>query len=136
MKFKMVKFLRRDARRFVKFSKGRGRKAKYRKPTGRDNKMREKKAGYPPIVSIGYRKEKDKRGQIHDKAPVLVYNESELGGLEKNQIAILGRVGRKKRVEILRKALELGVTFANANPKSYLKKIEKNTKKNVEENKK
>ena len=41
-------------------------KQKWKKPTGRDNKMREKKKGHPATVDVGYMKEKDKKGKINN----------------------------------------------------------------------
>ena len=67
----MVKFLRRQAARYAKFGNGRGKKAKWRKPTGRDNKMREKIKGHPVVVSIGY-------GTPKSVEPKIIFNVVEL----------------------------------------------------------
>ena len=67
----MVKFLRRQAARYAKFGNGKGKKAKWRKPTGRDNKMREKRKGYPAVVSIGY-------GTPESKAKITIFNVADL----------------------------------------------------------
>jgi len=53
-----IKFLRRVWKRHSKLGRGRKKKQVWRKPTGRDNKMRERKKGHPSVVSIGYRSEK------------------------------------------------------------------------------
>ena len=55
-----MKFLRRNYNRHSKIGKRRNKKLKWRKPTGRDNKMRDKRRGYPAVVSIGY-KQKEKK---------------------------------------------------------------------------
>ena len=60
----MKKFLRRTWNRYSKLGKRRKKKQVWRRPTGRDNKMREKRRGYPAVVSLGYRKEKNTRGKI------------------------------------------------------------------------
>jgi len=115
----MVTFLRRDAKRFLKFGKGRGKKAKYRKPTGRDNKMREKKRGYAPVVSIGYRSKKEARGLLEGMTPVAIMNENDLLKIKSKEIGFIGKVGQKKRIEIVKKAKELKLKLK----KSFLKKI-------------
>ena len=123
---KKIKFLRRDVRRFFKFGKGRGKKAKWRKPTGRDNKMREKRKGYPVVVSIGYGTDKNKKGKIKERIPVKINNIQELENLNKNQIGIVGKIGKKKKIELVRKAKELKIELQNINIDSFLKKLEKN----------
>ena len=54
MASKKPKFLRRTSSRYSKLGKGRKKKQIWRRPTGRHNKMRNKRNGYPVIVSIGY----------------------------------------------------------------------------------
>ena len=56
----MRKFLRRTSNRYSKLGRKRKKKQVWRKPKGRDNKMREKRRGYPAVVSIGYKKGKHK----------------------------------------------------------------------------
>ena len=50
------KFLRRTSNRYGKLGKNRRKKQVWKKPRGRDNKMREKRRGYPQVVSIGHKK--------------------------------------------------------------------------------
>jgi len=122
----MVKFLRRDSKRFSKFGKGRGKKAIWRKPTGRDNKMREKRKGYAAVVSIGY-------GSKDRKEATIINNVKELLELKRKDLVIVGNVGQKKKIEIAKKAQEMKIELTNLNSKSFLKKLE--TKKSVEEKK-
>jgi large subunit ribosomal protein L32e len=125
----MVKFLRRDVKRFAKFSKGRGKKATWRKPKGRDNKMREKRKGYPAVVSIGYRKNKKIRGTIQTKKPTKITNINDLKKIGKNQIGIVGNVGKKKKIEIVKKAKEMKIELKNINIETFLKKLNKEKEK-------
>lgn len=118
-----MKFLRRDAARYSKFGNGRGKKAKWRKPTGRDNKMREKRKGYQAVVSIGY-------GTPESASPIIVVNVNELSKLTKENTIIVGKVGERKRLEIVKKAKELGLSLKNVNVESFLKKINKKEKEN------
>lgn len=117
-----MKFLRRDCSRYSKFGKGRGKKAKWRAPKGRDNKMREKKKGYQAVVSIGY----GKKDRI---TPVVINNIRELENAQKDEFLVIGNIGKKKQIEIVKKAKELGLELKNINIESYLKK-------NLKENKK
>lgn len=132
------KFLRRDAKRFGKFGKGRGKKAKWRNPTGRDNKLREKRKGYQAVPSIGYRGEKKSRGKANGKNLVPVMNIKDLKKVGKDSLGVVGNVGKKKKQEIVEKANELKVELKNINVKAFLKKMKKqedHKKKKVEEKK-
>ncbi len=117
------KFLRRDAKRFSKFGKGKGKKSSWRKPKGRDNKMREKKKGYPSIVSIGYKSPKKIRKE--KSIEMKINNMNDLIKIGDNKIGILGKVGKKKKIEIMKKAKELKIELKNFNVNSFLKKNEK-----------
>ncbi|MBT4376346.1 50S ribosomal protein L32e [archaeon] len=119
-----MKFLRRDAKRFFKFGKGKGKKASWRKPTGRDNKMREKRRGYAPSVSIGYRSDKEERGKIVEQKPILIMNLKDLEKLNKESIGIVGNVGKKKKIEIAKKAQTMKIRLKNLNVEKFLKGID------------
>ena len=116
----MKKFLRRTWSRYSKLGRKRKKIQKWRKPTGRDNKMRERKKGHPKVVSIGYKKSKkmDKKNQI------LVRNIEELKKVKENQIAIIGHIGKKKKIEIARKAKEMKIPLQNLNIEKFLKELE------------
>lgn len=107
-------FKRRLYDRFIKFQK----QDSWRKPKGRDNKMRLQKKGYPPIVKAGYRNAKVIRG-LHPSGytPVVVSNEKDLEKLNPSRhlVYIAGTVGLRKRLRLERAALERG--FRIANPK-------------------
>ncbi|MEN7982006.1 MAG: eL32 family ribosomal protein [Nanoarchaeota archaeon] len=119
------KFLRRTWNRYSKLGKGRKKKQKWRNPTGRDNKMREMRRGYPSVISVGYKKDKKLRGTLDEKKPVIVLNISDLEKLGKNEIAIIGRVGKKKKIEILKIAKEKKIEIYNFNIKKFLKENKK-----------
>ena len=90
--------------------------------------MREKRKGYPAVVSTGYKTDKKDKGKLEGMIPVLVKNISDLEKIKANQIAIIGSVGQKKKVEIVKKAKEKKIKIHNINPKTFLKKIEKSEK--------
>lgn len=120
------KFLRRTWSRYAKLGKGRKKKQVWRRPTGRDNKMRERRKGYPAVVSIGYKKpEKDR------KEMVIINNIEELKKVDKDSLLVLGNLGKKKKIEILEEAQKMKIEFQNVNTKKFLKKnkIKKKEKK-------
>ncbi len=116
------KFLRRIWNRYSKLGKRRKKKQGWKKPTGRDNKMREKRKGYPVVVSVGYKKGKQIRGIIKGKKPILVKNIQDLEKIGKTQIALLGKIGKKKKIEVVKKAKEMKIKFHNINIKTFLDK--------------
>jgi len=118
MKAKKPKFLRRSVDRYSKLGKGRKKKQRWKNPTGRDNKMREKRRGYPVVVSIGYKSSKKEQEFIK------VNNLKDLSKAEGKQI-LVGKIGKKKKIEILEKAKEMKIKVINVNEKKYLKKNKK-----------
>src|SRR4030042_3484364 len=114
------KFLRRGWFRYSKLGKRRKSKQKWRNPTGRHNKIRDKRRGYPAGVSIGYRTEKKERGLVSGKEPAKIMKISDLERLKKNEAAILGKVGKKKKLEIAKIAEEKHIKILNLNTKKFL----------------
>ncbi|MFB6246745.1 MAG: eL32 family ribosomal protein [Candidatus Pacearchaeota archaeon] len=128
-------FKRRDSDKLSKLGKGRKKKQKWKRPTGRDNKMREKKKGKPQVVSIGFRRSDESRSLIKEKNPVLVNNVSDLLKIKEEDIGVVAGVGKKKKLEIARKANEKEIELYNMNPQKYLKLNEKPQKKANQSNK-
>ena len=127
----MVKFLRRDWKRYSKLGRRRKKKQVWRRPTGRDNKMRERRKGYPVRVSIGYKQQIDNKNKI-----IKVNNLNELMDVQKGETVILGKMGKKKKIEIAKQAKEKGIKISNLNVKELLGEIEKKkVKKKAEEDK-
>ncbi|MEX0919983.1 MAG: eL32 family ribosomal protein [Candidatus Pacearchaeota archaeon] len=124
----MIKqFLRRTTNRYAKLGKGRKKKQVWRSPKGRDNKMREKRRGYPAVVSVGYRK-----GDKERKKVAIIKNLNDLKNAGKDNLLVLGKVGRKKKAEIMSKAKESKITFQNINPEKFLEKFEAEIKRKEE----
>ena len=114
------KFLRRTGNRYSKLGKGRKKKQVWRKPKGRDNKMREKRKGKPVVVSIGYKKPETKKTQV-----LVINNINDLKKVNENQSLVIGSIGKKKKIEIAKKAKEMKIQIHNLNIKNFLKKTEK-----------
>ncbi len=88
----------------------------WRRPRGKraNKRLKLKEAG--PVPSIGYRQPKEVRG-LHPSGykEILVYNPKDLEKInpEKEAARIASCVGLKKRIEIMRKAKELGIKVLN-----------------------
>jgi ribosomal protein L32E len=121
----MPKFLRHTSHKYSKLGLRRKKKQIWRRPTGRDNKMREQRRGKPAIVSIGYSTDKKERGNVNGKTPVIVRNVADVQKIQKNQIAILAKIGKKNKIEIAKKAKELKIEIYKFDPEKFLKLNEK-----------
>lgn len=108
---KRPKFIRQESWRYDRLAEN------WRKPKGKDNKMRKQKQGYPAIVKIGYRGPKAARG-LHPSGYTdnIVYNASDLAGLDakKDAIRLAHTVGTRKRKEIIEQAAKAGFKILNA----------------------
>ncbi len=131
----MVKkqFLRRQWTRFSRLGRRKKSKQKWRRPTGRHNKMREKQKGYPVVVSIGYKKKVSERNNFDGKKKVIVYNVHDLEKIGKDEIGFIAKVGKKNKIEIIKKAIEMKKPILNVNEKKLLRKVERQKIKKKEE---
>src|SRR5919198_6603649 len=118
------KFIRQESWRYDRLAEN------WRKPKGKDNKMRKQKSGMPAIVKVGYRGPRVARG-LHPSGYTdnVVHNVAQLAKLDpKKDAARLGHtVGKRKRIEIIAKAAELGIKVLNAGklaPKKEEEKVE------------
>lgn len=113
-------FIRSDSMRHSKIGKNRKKLQKWRKPKGRDNKMREKRKSYPKTVSIGYKSPKSEHGKIDGLVPILVSNLLDLKKAGKeNSIIISSRVGAKKKLSILKEASNQKIKILNEGAKKW-----------------
>ena len=114
----MPRFLRQDWERHSRIGRGRKKLQKWRRPRGRHSKIRRKRFGYPIKVMIGFKKKVASAGMVEGKIPILVYNVIELSKLTKNNSAIIAaRVGARKKIDMLKKAQEMGIKIINAGGK-------------------
>lgn len=104
------KFVRQESWRYDRLAEN------WRKPKGKDNKMRKQFSGVPPIVKIGYRGPKAARG-LHPSGFIdhIVFNVNDLAKLDakKDAARLAHTVGTRKRKEILAKAANLGIKVLN-----------------------
>ncbi|MGC8935869.1 MAG: 50S ribosomal protein L32e [Candidatus Methanomethylicaceae archaeon] len=116
-------FIRQEANRFPRLGE------KWRSCTGIRSKMRLKKKGRAAIVEPGYRGPTMARG-LHPsgKREVLVYNVEDLEKVNPSTdvIRIASSVGKRKRLEIIKKSKTIGVSVVNIRPseKAILEKTE------------
>jgi large subunit ribosomal protein L32e len=110
----MTKFLRRIWKKHQKLGKNRKKKRVWRKPKGRHNKMREKRKGYPAIVRIGYKENKNLEF-------ITINNIQDLKSIKPNQKIIVANVGKKKKIEIANKAKEMKLKLYNLNAEKFLR---------------
>ena len=106
-------FLRRNTREYSRLGKGRAKLKKWRRPKGRDNKMRLKEKGKPRTVEIGYKQDSKTRGKIDGKIPQQVQNIEEMKKLANGSLVILGRMGTKKKLEMMKIIQEKDLKVVN-----------------------
>ena len=108
---------------YVKLS--RRTKVRYKRPTGRHNKSRQKWRSRPPMVEIGYGQDKKTSGLINGKMPVLVNNLNDLSKVGKENIVIIGRIGNKLKIEMAKEITNKKLEVLNLNIKKFLKNVER-----------
>jgi large subunit ribosomal protein L32e len=105
-------FLRNVWWKFIKFENN----PTWRRPKGKDNPMRLKLKGHPPIVTIGYRTPNVIRG-LHPKGlkPVVIHNVNELSMFKPDEVIVYvgSDVSLRKKLEIIDKARAQGFLIAN-----------------------
>ncbi len=111
------KFMRQETRRHLKLGRKRKKARTWRRPKGRDSKMRLQMKSYPASPTVGYKTEKKSAGKINGLIPKLVYNLNDLHKLTKENIAIFAKIGAKKRIEMLDHAREHKIKVLNSGAK-------------------
>jgi len=110
MKQKRPKFRRQEWHRHKRLG------TSWRRPKGLHSSMRKQLKGRPAIVKIGYRSPAPVRG-LHPSGleDVLVHNVKELEKLnpETQGARIASTVSKRKRIEIVKRANELGIRILN-----------------------
>ena len=107
---KRPRFVRQESWRYDRLAQN------WRKPKGKDNKMRRQLSGVPRIVKIGYRGPKDARS-LHPSGYTdnIVYNVNDLYKLDPNKDAarLAHTVGARKRKQIISQATNMHIKILN-----------------------
>ncbi|MHA1594654.1 MAG: 50S ribosomal protein L32e [Candidatus Baldrarchaeia archaeon] len=119
LKRKKPDFVRYESWRYVRV------KENWRRPRGIDNKVRQKWKGWGKMPTVGYGAPRAVRG-LHPSGykEILVYRPEDLDKLdpEEHAIRIAHTVGKKKRKEIVKKAIDMG--FKILNPREFIEEEE------------
>ena len=114
---KRPRFVRQESWRYDRLAEN------WRKPKGKDNKMRRQVSGVPQIVKVGYRGPKYTRG-LHPSGYTdnIIFNVNDLNKLDpkKDAARLAHTVGARKRKEIISKATSMQIKILNpgkASPK-------------------
>lgn len=126
------KFIRRNWDRFSRLGRTRKKLRVWRRPKGRHSKTRERMKGYPASVRIGYGKDKEVRGKIQEKNPIMINNMKDLEKAKKDEIIIIGKMGKKKKIEIAKRAKEKNIAIYNPGINKVLKHHKKQEAKKQE----
>jgi len=125
-------FVRQESWRYKKLA------TNWRKPKGKDNKMRKQVSGVPPLVKVGYKGPRKARG-LHPSGynDILVFNTKDLMKIDpkKDAARIAHAVGNKKRIDIVTEATKLKIKLLNPGKidvKKLAEKPEPKVKKEVE----
>ena len=129
---KRPEFVRQESWRYKKLA------SNWRKPKGKDNKMRKQVSGVPRLVKVGYKGPRISRG-LHPSGynDVLVFNSRDLTKIDpkKDAVRIAHGVGNKKRIDIVTEATKLKIKILNPGKieaKKLPEKVETKPKKEAE----
>lgn len=112
---------------------------KWRKPRGSDSKIKRCYKGYPRKVKVGFKGPVEVRGLSREgQNIVLIKCIDDLKGLNKDKdIVCLSNFGQKKKIEIVKECLNLGLKIMSLkNPSRFLSGVEEDLKNKKEERKK
>jgi large subunit ribosomal protein L32e len=121
-------FVRQESWRYKKLA------TNWRKPKGKDNKMRKQVSGVPALVKVGYKGPRKSRG-LHPSGynDVLIFNTNDLTRIDPkiDAIRIAHGVGYKKRLDILNETTKLKIKVLNPGKIEKVEKVETKPKKEV-----
>jgi large subunit ribosomal protein L32e len=104
----------------------------WRRPKGKDNKMRRQVSGVPPLAKVGYKGPRKSRG-LHPSGynDILIFNIKDLRKIDPkvDAVRIAHGVGNKKRIEIVTEATKLKMKILNPGKVESMKKVSKKVEK-------
>jgi len=110
----MKSFVRRSTWKKSRMGLGRRKLQRWRSAIGRHSKIRKNRFGYTKSPRIGFKAPRKESGKINGKIPILIRNMTDLGNSNKANILIIsGKVGAKKRIEMIKKANEMSLEILN-----------------------
>lgn len=121
IKSRKPKFIRQDTNIRIRVRNN----TTWRKPKGIHSKMRHHRRGKRKLPSPGYGSPAKAKG-MHASGliPALVENESQIPQSKEYGIVVSGRVGMKKKADIIKKANEKGIKILNVDADKFMKKFE------------
>jgi len=100
----------------------------WRRPKGKDNKMRKQVSGVPRLAKVGYKGPRKSRG-LHPSGynDILIFNLKDLTKIDPkvDAVRIAHTVGNKKRIEIVTEATKLKMKILNPGNIESIKKLPK-----------
>ena len=100
----------------------------WRRPKGKDNKMRKQVSGVPRLAKVGYKGPRKSRG-LHPSGynDILIFNLKDLTKIDPkvDAVRIAHTVGNKKRIEIVTEATKLKMKILNPGNIEAIKKLPK-----------
>lgn len=88
-------------------------KRKWRASKGRDSKVRLRERGYSRRPAIGWGASKEIKNKVNGMEAVRIETLKDLENIKKGQGIIIGKIGGKKKAEIIKKAGEMKLTILN-----------------------
>ena len=107
------RFVRQESHRHSRLGKKRKKLQVWRKPKGRDSKIRLKVRGRPESPTVGHKSPRKELHKIKGHSVVLIHNMRELFSLREGSSALLARIGARKKIEIIEEAKKKKITILN-----------------------
>ena len=96
-------------------------KSRWRRPRGLHNKQRLEHKSATPRVKVGYRSPKDQRHKKNGLEIVQVYNAQDVQAVDKKtQGVVIGKVGMKKKIQLLELVKERGLTLHTGDAEEHI----------------
>lgn len=112
-KRKKPAFIRQGWDRYLRLGKTVKKKRKWRAAKGGDSKQRLRERGKPTRPTIGWGANKETFGMVKGMNTVRVENIAQFANAKKGDGIIIASVGRKKKMELIKKANEMGFKILN-----------------------